>query len=70
MVNVVEHFGCRHVNGRAMFVKMKDVEVLFCCVDVRLKSSPGRRANLKDGHNFWLPVLIQFIEAERARGQN
>jgi hypothetical protein len=39
MVRVVKQFGCRHVNGRApfivLFVKMKDVEVLFCCVDVR-----------------------------------
>ena len=39
MVRVVEQFGCRHINGRApfivLFVKMKDVEVLFCCVDVR-----------------------------------
>jgi hypothetical protein len=38
MVRVVEQFGCRHVNGRApfivLFVKMKDVEMLFCCVDV------------------------------------
>ena len=39
MVRVVEQFGCCHVNGRApfivLFVKMKDVEMLFCCVDVR-----------------------------------
>jgi hypothetical protein len=38
MVRVIEQFGCRHVDGRAPFivlvVKMKDVEVLFCCVDV------------------------------------
>jgi hypothetical protein len=39
MVRVVEQFGCCHVNRRAPFivlsVKMTDVEVLFCCVDVR-----------------------------------
>ena len=39
MVNVVEQFGCRHVDERApfivLFVKMKDLEVLFWCVDVR-----------------------------------
>lgn len=37
MVRVVEQFGCRHVNWRrpfiVLFVKMKDVEMLFCCVD-------------------------------------